>query len=239
VHVTVEFHVKAGDLKGCILVTGFHGIGATGYIAVKHLVTSLKAELIGYIETTRTPPFVSVEEGRLNLPFQLYRHGKLVFVLTEVPPHPRERIEFSRALADWAIKNSFDSAYLIGGLDSRLKEREEDRMRCAATTAFIKRWKADVALLEKGLFVIGPLATMLTHFEIMGFPAIALLPYANPARPDPLAAAVAIEYLNKVFGIEVDVDPLKRDAQKIEAEIQELMKRRRERIEPETGALYL
>jgi uncharacterized protein len=236
--LSITFHVKT-PLKDCVLVTGFHGLGATGYIAVKHAVTSLNAELIGYIETERIPPFVSMDEGHLSLPFEVYKKDKFVFVITNVPPHPRERQAFSKELTAWVIKEGFSAAYLIGGLDNRLRPAEGDKLRCTMTKTYKGQPELDIPQLEKGLFVVGPLAVMLACFEINNFPAIALLPYANPTRPDPMAASVAVEYLNKITNLNIDVSPLLTDAQKIEAEIQELMKQRQDRTKTDHRTLYI
>jgi uncharacterized protein len=237
--MTITFHVKKMPLKGSILITGFHGLGATGYISVKHAVTSLNAGLIGYIDTERIPPFVSMDDGRLSLPFEIYKKDRFVFVLTNVPPHPKERQEFSRALAEWAIKEGFGGSYLVGGLDSRLKQSENDKIRCAVTKSFKGQPELGIPLLEKGLFVVGPLAIMLACFEIDEFPAIALLPYANPTRPDPMAAAVAVDILNKLTKLSMDVSQLETDAHKIESEIQELMKQRQDRVKVDHRTLYI
>ena len=237
--MSITFHVKDIPLKDSILVTGFHGLGATGYIAVKHAVTSLNAELVGYIDTDKIPPFVSMDEGHLSLPFEIYKKDNFVFMITNVPPHPKERQAFSRALADWAMRSEFRSAFLIGGLDNRLKPSENDKIRCTFTKNFSLDASVDIPVLEKGLFVVGPLAIMLASFEISGFPAISLLPYANPTRPDPMAASIAVEYLNKLTNLAVDTAPLVTDAQKIEAEIQELMKQRQERGKTDHRTLYI
>lgn len=237
--LTITFHIKDVPLKDSILITGFHGLGATGYIAVKHAVTALNAELVGHIDTERIPPFVSMDEGRLSLPFEIYQKDSLVFVITNVPPHPKERHLFSKALAEWAMKEGFRSAYLIGGLDNRLKPSEGDKLRCTFTKSFPNQSDLGIPLLEKGLFVVGPLAVMLASFEIGEFPAISLLPYANPTRPDPMAASVAVEYLNKLINTSIDVSPLVTDAQKIESEIQELMKQRQERVKTDHRTLYV
>lgn len=237
--MTVKFHLKEPNLKGSILITGFHGLGATGYISVKHAVASTGAELIGYISTDRIPPFVSMDENRLSLPFEIYKKDRFVFVITNVPPHPRERQEFSKELAEWAMAEGFTASYLIGGLDNRLKPSEGDRIRCTVTKTFKGHEGLNIPLLEKGLFVVGPLAVMLGCFEIGGFPAISLLPYANPARPDPMAAAVAVQYLNKLTNMSIDVGPLETDAQKIESEIQELLKQRQERVKSDNKTLYI
>ncbi|MBC7126956.1 MAG: PAC2 family protein [Candidatus Methanosuratincola petrocarbonis] len=237
--MAITFHVDNSSLKGCSLITGFHGLGATGFISVKHAVTSLSADLIGYIETDRIPPFVSMEEKRLSLPFEIYKKDKFVFVLTNVPPHPKERQTFSKALAEWAIDEGFSSSYLIGGLDSRLRPTETDKIRCTVTKKFKDVENIGIPLLEKGLFVVGPLAVMLTYFEINEFPAIALLPYANPTRPDPMAASVAVENLNKLTNLAMDVSQLITDAQRIEMEIQEFNKQRQDRGKIDQHTLYI
>ncbi|MEN3034997.1 MAG: PAC2 family protein [Candidatus Methanosuratincola sp.] len=237
--MAITFHVDNSSLKGCSLITGFHGLGATGFISVKHAVTSLSADLIGYIETDRIPPFVSMEEKRLSLPFEIYKKDKFVFVLTNVPPHPKERQSFSKALAEWAMDEGFSSSYLIGGLDSRLRPTENDKIRCTVTKKFKDVEGLGIPLLEKGLFVVGPLAVMLTYFEINEFPAIALLPYANPTRPDPMAASVAVENLNKLTNLTMDVSQLITDAQRIEMEIQEFNKQRQDRGKIDQHTLYL
>ncbi|MGF3498131.1 MAG: proteasome assembly chaperone family protein [Candidatus Methanosuratincola sp.] len=237
--MAITFHVDNTSLKGCSLITGFHGLGATGFISVKHAVTSLGADLIGYIETDRIPPFVSMEEKRLSLPFEIYKKDKFVFVLTNVPPHPKERQTFSKALAEWAIDAGFSSSYLIGGLDSRLRPTEADKIRCTITKKFKDVESLGIPLLEKGLFVVGPLAVMLTYFEINEFPAIALLPYANPTRPDPMAASVAVENLNKLTNLAMDVSQLITDAQRIEMEIREFNKQRQDRGKIDQHTLYI
>lgn len=236
--MAITFHLKDNDLKGKILVTGFHGLGATGFISVKHAVTSLNAELIGYIDTSKLPPFVSMDDKRLSLPFEVYRKDNYIFILTNAPPHPKERQEFSKAIADWAIKEKMSMAYLVGGLDSRLKPSETDKIRCTVTRA-VDTSKLEIPVLEKGLFVVGPLAIMLTQFEISNFPAIAILPYANPTRPDPMAASIAVEELNKIAKLNVDVSQLINDAQRIENELQEFNKQRQARVKPDHQTLYI
>lgn len=238
--MSVVFHVKDKNLKGCSLITGFHGLGATGYIGVKHMVQLLKADRIGHVDTERLPPFVSIEEGRLVTPFEIFRHENYVFILTEVPPHPRDRHPFSRAVAEWAVKEQFAEAVLLGGLDNRLRKEGDASSKCAATTLFKPRLESlKVPLLEKGLYVVGPLATMLAYLEFNDFPAVALLPYADPSRPDPRAAAVAIGHLNELYKLNIDTSQLFKDAEKIETEVQDLLKRRQDRLKHEAQALYI
>src|SRR5438552_16909596 len=59
---------------------------------------------------------------------------------------------------------------------------------------------------------------MLSEFEIHDFPAIAVLPYAEPARADPAAAALAIRKISKAYNFKVNLKELLKDAKLIERE---------------------
>src|SRR5213078_4820339 len=78
--------------------------------------------------------------------------------------------------------------------------------------------RTQAPILEPGLLVYGPLAVMLSQFEIHDFPAVAVLPYAEPARADPAAAALAIRKISKTYNYNVDVNDLVKDAKFIERE---------------------
>ena len=65
---------------------------------------------------------------------------------------------------------------------------------------------------------------MLMFYELNSFPAVSLLPYAERSRPDPIAASVAVEKINHLLDIEVNVKELLDEAEKIEKEIEALIK---------------
>ena len=46
----VSVLVDQKGLKGSTLITGFHGVGLTGYLATSYLIHALKAVRIGFIE---------------------------------------------------------------------------------------------------------------------------------------------------------------------------------------------
>ncbi|MBO0888439.1 PAC2 family protein, partial [Candidatus Bathyarchaeota archaeon] len=141
-----------------------------------------------------------------------------VLVKLEFSPHRSEEAEFAKSISDWAIDQKFKDAILIGGLDSAYKQTKEDY--CVVPTgAYLDRVKLFKApILEPGLLVYGPLAIMLNEFEIHDFPAVAVLPYAEPARADPAAAALAIRKISKAYNFNVEVTDLVKDAKFIERE---------------------
>jgi uncharacterized protein len=217
----IKLIVPEDKIEDSILVTGFHGIGMTGYIAISYLLNSTEAERIGYIQTESPPPFVSVDGDRLLTPFEIYRWDKFIFVRSEFPPHRSEESAFSRKIAQWAIEGKFKEAVLVGGLDETFRNSSEE-LKMVPTKAYLERNKSiKDLLLEEGLYVTGPLAIMLATFEMHDFPAVAVLPYASRVRPDPRAAAVAIKKISDTYQLKIDVSDLVQDAETIEKELEE------------------
>jgi len=222
--MTVHINVGKGDYRNSTLIAGFHGIGETGYIATSFLVHALRAKRIGFIEVDHPPPFVNSTPEGLVTPFEIYRKGNIVIVKLEFSPHRSEEAEFAKSLSAWAVKERFKDAVMVGGLDSTFMAGKSP-LRVVPTRAYANGLKEfDSVRLEEELFVYGPLAIMLSEFEIHNFPAIAILPYASSNRPDPAAAAVAIRSICKTYNMKVNVSDLEKDAKDVEAEIQLRMK---------------
>ena len=188
--LTIEINVNKKNFRGCTFITGFHGIGETGYIAASYLIHALKADRIGFIKVAKPPPFISTSASGIITPFELYRKKKLVIFKLEFPPHRSEEINLLREIASWIVKMRFKDAILVGGLDSSFKQ-DKSIFRSVPTSRYkAKKRSMKINILDQGLFVYGPLATLLAEFEILDFPAIAILPYADSNRADPGAAAV-------------------------------------------------
>jgi uncharacterized protein len=228
----IRFLTSEKNFRGNVFITGFHGIGATGYIAVSHFVEALNAKRIGFIETEVMPAFVFMDKITGNdilvTPFEMYKSGKFVFLKNEFPLHHNDELKLAKALANWIIEKKFKETVLIGGLDNSFKTGE-GRFRVVATEPLLNKVKTlNFKLLEQRLSVYGPLAIMLSVFEMAKFPAIAVLPYSVADRPDPRAAAVGVEEICKIYGLDAKVTRLIRDAELIESEIeshQDMMKR--------------
>jgi predicted ATP-grasp superfamily ATP-dependent carboligase len=226
----VQFIVNKKDLRNCTLISGFHGIGETGYIAVSYLVHALSAERIGFVKVAYPPPFIATSEDGIVTPFEVYKKGNIVIVKLEFTPHRSEEAEFSKTLASWAVKEKFRDAVLVGGLDSTFRSGEGDYRIVPTRTYLVKSKKFSAATLDPGLFVYGPLAVALSEFEINSFPAVAVLPYATAARADPGAAAVAIRSICKAYSLKVNVSDLEKDAKEIEEEIDRRLKQTKESL---------
>ena len=225
VTVIVHLNVKKHNLKNCTLLTGFHGVGETGYISISYLVNVLKAERIGFIEVDSPPPFINTSNEGIVTPFEIYKSKNFVLVKLEFSPHRSEEAKFTKTLATWTIEEKFKDAVLIGGLDSNFKDGK-DTFKIVPTRAYLKKAKLfKASILKPDLLVYGPLAIMLGEFEIRNFPAVGVLPYASSLAADPGAAVIAISNISKAYNVKVDVSQLEKDAKHIEAEIEQKLKR--------------
>jgi len=209
-----DFKIKPDSTFIC----GFHGLGEVGFLSTAHLTRTLEAERVGFIKSDMLPLFVSMENERLVLPFELYSYAKkkMIFLVPRFQPHQSEQWGFIDKLAKWVAENNFKETLLLGGLDASFKEDEAD-MRCVPTTAYkdmLEKW--NVPLLEEGLFVAGPLALFLAELEMHGTPAIGLLTYATRGRPDPRSAATMLEKINEIYGVGANVEQLLEESREIE-----------------------
>ncbi len=209
------------------LVTGFHGIGHVGWISVRHLVEKTKAVRVGHVISPYMQPFVSVKNG-IRTPYELYVSGETLYFLPNVPLSNRDTSLVTMAVAEIALEGGVTEAIFFGGLDNRFKEDES--IRLAPTTAFYERHRdlfssGRFKLMDEGLGVVGPLAIILSIFESRELPAVAILPYAAPDRPDPKAAAEALKAYSELSGESVSVEELVEEGTLIERELEELEKK--------------
>ncbi len=237
-----SFHITLLDgfkvPENATLITGYHGLGEVGYLSTAHLIRTLDAKRVGFVKSDMLPLFVSVEEGRLVLPFELYYYKpkKMVFFIPRFQPHASEQWGFIEKLAEWIVEQKFSEILLLGGLDASFKEDEEE-MRCVPTEAYkdkIDKWS--IPILEEGLFVAGPLALMLAELEIRGAAGMGILTYATRGRPDPRSAATMLEKINEVFGVTANVAELIEESKEIEK-----LEKMRKSIEADTdpSQMYL
>lgn len=222
------------SLRSRALVAGFHGIGATGYWAVKFLISELKADRVCFIDYEHAPAVASQSDGRISTPYEVFSSGDLSFLKAEVSPVRERENEFYHDLASWMMGAGVGEVALVGGLDEALRN-DDHRYKMAMTSAFASKGELKgEPLIEEDRMIVGPVASLLNSFEMKGFPAFAVLSYSSTDRVDPRAAASAVEVLSKRYGFTVDTAPLIRGAEVIEGE----MKMIEEKEKRPAGSVY-
>ncbi len=231
-NVRIELFEKV-ELSKHIVVTGFPGFGYTGYIATRYLAKERKLDRVGVIITSRLPEYTMLEDYGITFPFEIFSDNeKLTVIVNHVLPDKKDRQEYAQTLTRWLKENGVSELVLIGGLDKRFKKGEE-KYRWFSTSSYSKTLESP--LMEKGLYIIGPLAYTVMYAELYKIPSIVILPYTEPLQFDPRAAATAIEVLNELYGFNVDTSKLYEDAERLEKEISELIKKQEEAAKHVTG----
>lgn len=224
-------------------IIGYRGFGAVGLISSIHIVNSLNMDRVGVIVTSYHPEYVVMDRGGPVYPYEIYasREKKLLVFVSREIPHDLVRVEYARRIAKFLSEIKAELLVLVGGLDSRLKKDASDLLRWLPNRYYLGKPLED-KLFEKDLMIIGPLALQLMMSEVYRLPTVTLLPYAMAEAPDPAAAAVAIDRINGLLGINVATEELLLDATKIQEELsklEELARSEEERERKSRGGLYV
>lgn len=217
----MDFQVVPSSAKfeDTVLITGFHGIGYTGYWTVKYLIQKLEAKRVAFLDSDTISPVASTNQGKLVTPYEFYQAGEITFFKVEVPPYRGAEIEFFRRFSEWVTKSKFKEVVLIGGLDVSLRT-DDSSFRLVHTTAYTPREELkDAKILEDEQIIVGPVAIIMNYFESHNFPAYAVLSYSSTDRVDPRAAVASIDILSKCYAFKVDVDTLLKGAEAVETEV--------------------
>lgn len=211
--------ITEDELKGAKFITGFRTLGEVGYIATRYLVLKLNMKRVGFILTKYLRDVTFLDEYGLATPFELFydKEHHILALLSHLLPLQKEVNSFSEKIIKWLKSINVSEMILIGGLDKRYKS---DNYNLRWLKNSFSKVNLPYPLMEKQLLIIGPLALFIIYSEIEEIPATVLLPYADRERIDPAAAAVAIEEINKLYNLSVDVTELYEDARKIEEELQ-------------------
>lgn len=224
-------------------IVGYRGFGAVGLITTVHIVNSLAMEKVGVIVTNYNPEYAVMDEKGLIYPYEIYvnKEKKLLVIVSREIPHDLVRVEYARKISRFLSEIKTELLILVGGLDSRLRRDANDQLRWLTNRFYMGKPLED-RLFEKDLMIIGPLALQLLMSEVYRIPTVTLLPYAMTDAPDPAAAAVAIDRINKLLGLNITTEELLADATKIQEELsrlEELLRTEEEKERRSKGGLYV
>ena len=221
--ISAKLYPEDLDVDGLSLITGFHGIGSTGFLALNHLINTLKPDRIGVFETDYLSPISSINSGKIITPFEIYKKDNIAFLRVAVPPLQGNEIVFLRNVCEIILEKNFKELILLGGLDAQLK-KDDSNFRYVKTSSYkLPKYLSHSTPLEDERIIIGPVAQMLNFMEVRNFPTLGLLPFATSIRLDPRAASEAVKILSNIFNLDVEVDTLVEQAFELENDQPELV----------------
>ena len=205
-------------IKGKTLITGFHGIGMVGFIAIDYLIKKLGAKKIGWIHKEYLPCVVFSTKKRLEMPIEFYEFEDAVFMKINLVLEKKVLGKFLKELFIEINKNKPKKILIVGGLATN--ERNIYGVTNTFGTPLLKELK--LKHFPKDITVFGPMAGTLIESERLKIPSVCILPNASPNLPDPEAASRAITKLSKYLNFKINVSDLKKEAKKIEKRMNEM-----------------
>ncbi len=215
------FEIKKVELKSPIIFAGFVGAGLVGPIAIGHMIEKLEMKEIGYMRSKHLPPSTVFMKGRLRHPFRFYanKEGTVCAVICEITLRIEGVYTIVGAILDWAKEKGSNEIIILEGVASN----EHDQKAYCAAEEDLCRVMADkdINIIPHG-FITGIPGGILNECLIREIQGVALLVKANKLLPDPEAAATLIEAVNRMYEMQIDVSDLKKEKEKIGADLEEL-----------------
>ena len=213
------------NLKGFTLIEGFPGAGLVGPMAASYMIEKLGMKYIGYIESDLFPPIAAVHDGVPMHTARIYVDvkNKLVVTLSEFTIPQSVIYQLANELLSFIRKNGIKGIISIGGMPS---QKQSD-------SAFVISSDPDISknAIKQGLkpvregVIAGVSALLITNAKDLEIPTTNLLVEVNPVLMDPKYAETAIEGLQKLIGLKIDLSELEDEAKEVESRVRDMLKK--------------
>jgi len=204
--------------EGSSVLMGFPGSGLVGSIALQYMVEQLEFPQIGSMNSKYFPPLAMMNRGVINVPVRIYEKKNIAAIVADIPIHPMICYEVANGIMDWLMPYKVREVVTIAGIITN--EPEKRVFGVATSDEALPRIQENTIILPIGS-ISGIASSILTECKIRNIHAYGLLGETINS-PDPRASASAIEVLNRMFDLGLDVQPLLEQAEEIESTMQKL-----------------
>jgi uncharacterized protein len=211
--------------KGYTLVEAFPGIGLVGPMAGSYMIEKLEMENVGYISSEQFPPIASIHNAMPMRPARIYKSSKykLLLFISEFTIPPVLVYQLADEILAFSRKYGISRIVSVGGMPSE-KPTDSIYVTSADKDVLKKAVKSGIKPMEEGI-VAGVSAALLVKSQEYGVEALDVMIVVDPRITDPKYAELAIDGLNKLLDIDIDLSELDKEAKEVEAKIRELLKK--------------
>ncbi|SCG86730.1 proteasome assembly chaperone family protein [Methanobacterium congolense] len=214
--------IVSEDVENAVVLEGSPGLGLIGNIVGWLLVEELNMKQIGHISSKYFPPLAVLYKGIAIHPFRIYSSEGIVLFLSDFIVPPNVTYDMANVIVEWMKKNN--SKELIT-FNSMVVPQKNSGVAGAANSQEALQRLGDIDLPILPFGNLGGLSgTLLTKTASKNIPASCLFAEVLNQYPDPRAAAGVVNVLNTMLDIQVNADPLIKEAEEIEARLKELAK---------------
>ena len=214
---------KEQNLKGYSLIEGFPGIGLVGPMAASYMIEKLGMDYIGYLASDMFPPIAVVHDGQPMHTARIYadRKNKLVVVFSEFTIPSSAVYLVGSELVSFMRKYGIVRLISIGGMPTQ-KQSNVPFIISSDPDTVKKAAGQGIKQIREGV-IAGVSAVLLISAKEFDLRTINLLVEVNPAIMNPKYAETAIQGLNKLIGIQIDLSELEKEAKEVESKVREIM----------------
>jgi uncharacterized protein len=210
-------HIKK-DFKGYYLVEGTPSPDMIATITTRYLIDNLKMEKIAHLESPAIIPIIRITNGNAEYPIRIYadHKHKLLVLVSDQLIEPNQIYDFSNTLINWCEEKKIKGIISLLGL---IPNNSKLSIYGASNTKLDLLTKNNVPILEKGL-ITGIGAQIITLAKKIE----AYILVCNPGNTTNFnSAAKLIDILEKIFGFDINTEPLEQESKKIISAIKEKM----------------
>ncbi len=226
------------ETRNPILVEGLPGLGMVGRIATRYLTKQLKAQKLAKLYSPHFPHYVLVNKrGSVRLlsgEFYFWKNeigeNDLIFFTGDSQAQTIEgQYDVATHILNFAERNNVKTVVTIGGY--RKEVEGKPRVIAAATNPELlkKAIQSKAVASPAGNPIVGTAGLLLGLARFRNMNAVCLLGETRGYLPDPRAAKSALEVLQKMLKIKIDMGGLDEEIRKskeIMARMQEIEERR-------------
>jgi len=231
------FELKKTNLKSPIIFAGFVGAGLVGPLAINHIIEKLEMEEIGVMRSKYLPPSTVFIRGRLRHPFRFYanKEGTICAIICEITLRMDGLYSIVSSILDWAAEKGSNEIVILDGVAST---EHDNKAYCAAEEDLVRTMAdADISLIPQG-FITGIPGGILNECLVREIQGLTLLVKANKIDPDPVAASTLIEAINRFYNMDIDVEDLLKEKDRLNEDFRELSQKYVEHRE-ELSGMYM
>jgi uncharacterized protein len=217
--------------KKSVVISGLPDVGLVGLLAASHIISSLKLEEAGSIESDLLPPMIVLHGGLPKSPVRIFVGGRLVVIISETAIPVSLLRPLARGLVEWAKANDAELMLSLGGMAvSNRQDIDSPKVFAAFSQLGLEsRLNGAAEVLEEG-YIVGAYGLLLRKCAEVSMPAITLLTQSHYNYPDPEAAAAALNVVNKILGLKIDVSELLKRGEEIRLRSKDMMHRTQEEM---------
>ncbi len=221
--------IEDSNFNDAILIEGLPGIGLVGPMAVSYIIDKLEMKYVGYIESSKFPPIISIHKSKPLPPVRIYysEKKKIAALFAEFALPLDIMNDMSDHVYEFFKSNKMGSIISIGGIPMKNSNAQTVFVVASNDTALKEARQAGLEPITEGVST-GISALLLFKSSMDNIPDTNILVPVDPTLINPQSAELAIKSINKLLKLNIDVAALENESKDVQAKIQEILKKGKE-----------